>query len=183
MSIRSIIAKRIGEDKYRTIYCHSDGYPTYNGALLVDHYSTEELVDRLMELGDLSLLNEKVDPDPMRVHRFEYGKRQPGVTVAYGRDRGEKNTEAKEFTFEELSAPGNWAEFIYVYDFDHTWKYFKSQEAEMGFHDLKEDLKRIYEEFDMERPRGYYGYINEEMAEYLKSKMEPGEEPGSVMSM
>ena len=183
MSTKSLIAKRIGEDRYRTIYCHLDGFPTYNGAMLVDHYSTEELVDRLMELGDLSVLKEKADPDPRRVHKFEYSMRQSGVTVAYGRDRGEKNTQAKEFTFEELSAPGNWADFIYVYDLDHTWKYFKACECEEGFRDLKEDLKRIYEEFDMERPRGYYGYINQEMAEYLKSKMEPGEEPGPIMSM
>lgn len=35
MSTRSFIAKQTGEDEYLTVYCHSDGYLTYNGALLL----------------------------------------------------------------------------------------------------------------------------------------------------
>ena len=40
MSTRSFIAKQIGKDAYLTVYCHSDGYLTYNGALLLGCYNT-----------------------------------------------------------------------------------------------------------------------------------------------
>lgn len=48
MSTRSLIAKQIGEDAYLTIYCHSDGYLSYNGAMLIDHYNSEEKIDELI---------------------------------------------------------------------------------------------------------------------------------------
>ena len=37
MSTRSYIAKQIGDNQFHTIYCHSDGYLTHNGAMLLDH--------------------------------------------------------------------------------------------------------------------------------------------------
>ena len=86
MSTRSYIAKQIGDNKYRTIYCHSDGYLTYNGAMLLDHYNSPEKLDELLRLGDLSCLGVNINPDPSRPHSFDHKKRQDGVTVAYGRD-------------------------------------------------------------------------------------------------
>ena len=47
LSTRSFIAKQTGADEYLTVYCHSDGYLTYNGALLLDCYNTPEQVDEL----------------------------------------------------------------------------------------------------------------------------------------
>ena len=40
---------KIDDDKYKTIYCHSDGYLTYNGAMLLDHYSDKTKVEKLNE--------------------------------------------------------------------------------------------------------------------------------------
>lgn len=40
MSTRSLICKEQQDGTYYGIYCHSDGYLTYNGAMLLDHYST-----------------------------------------------------------------------------------------------------------------------------------------------
>lgn len=141
MSTRSYIAKRIDENLYRTIYCHSDGYPSYNGALLVEHYQDEDFVDRLLDLGDLSCLSEKIDPDPSKEHGFDYDKRQPGVTVAYGRDRGEEGTQARELTLEKLDDPNNWTEYVYVYDLDKKWKFFERGESQNGFTDVEEYLQ------------------------------------------
>ena len=88
MSTRSFIAKQTGADEYLTVYCHSDGYLTYNGALLLDCYNTPEQVDELLKLGDLSYLAESLHPNPGMPHAFDYDKRQSGVTVAYGRTEG-----------------------------------------------------------------------------------------------
>ena len=66
------------DGSYKGVYCHSDGYLTYNGAMLLDHYNSREKADALIALGDLSLLCEKLYPDPDKPHGFDYDKRQPG---------------------------------------------------------------------------------------------------------
>lgn len=108
MSTRSFISVEQDDGSYKGVYCHSDGYLTYNGAMLLDHYNSREKADALIALGDLSLLCEKLYPDPDKPHGFDYDKRQPDVTVAYARDRGEKNTEARIVTPE--SALDSWGE-------------------------------------------------------------------------
>lgn len=75
-------------DEYKSVYCHYDGYLSYNGAILNEHYNTAEKVEELISHGDMSILGEKIDPDPSREHSFD--KRQDDVCVFYHRDRGEK---------------------------------------------------------------------------------------------
>lgn len=45
-----------GTSMVRYIYCHHDGYPDYLGELLKAHYTDDEALGRLFELGDLSAL-------------------------------------------------------------------------------------------------------------------------------
>lgn len=127
MSTRSCIASFDPETgTARSIYCHFDGYPDGVGAMLVNHYATPELVDALMDLGDISGLNERLAPAPGEKHSFD--NRAPGVTVAYGRDRGETGTEAREW--KQLFSIGDLAkklieyyddsEFVYIHD-GSTW--------------------------------------------------------------
>ena len=92
MSTRSYICMEVGDDQYKTIYCHSDGYLSHNGALLLKYYSDREMVERLLERGDLSSLEKKIEPEPGHPHSFDWDKRQKDVCVFYGRDRVDKNT-------------------------------------------------------------------------------------------
>jgi hypothetical protein len=71
------------------IYNHSDGYVEYLGRMLLEHYSSEEKAKALVELGDVSVVKEKLAPAEGTIHSFDYDKRQEGVSVFYGRDRGE----------------------------------------------------------------------------------------------
>lgn len=87
MSTRSRIAVKQNDNSYKSIYCHNDGYPEYNGVMLYYHYSDPTKIKLLMSLGDISLLEENVLPDTTKAHSFD--ERQDGVTVAYHRDRGE----------------------------------------------------------------------------------------------
>lgn len=182
MSTRSYIAKKIGEDKYLTIYCHSDGYLTYNGAMLLDHYNTPERVDALLSLGDISTLQEKLEPDPNLPHSFDYKERQEGVTVAYGRDRGDTETEARVFSLAQLNNESNWTEYVYVFDENNKWKYFKTGQAENGLHDVHDDLEKEYQQYGMMRPEGYYGFLDNEIVQYLKSKEETNEKHKDIES-
>lgn len=183
MSTRSFIAKEIGEDRYKTIYCHSDGYLTYNGAMLLDNYNSAERVDALLELGDLSCLDKKINPDPSRPHSFDYGERQDGVTVAYGRDRGQKGTEAKVMLMNELDDPNNWTEYVYIFTKNNEWKYFRSGHSDDGLRDVNEDLIKKYSQFDMERPEGYYGFFSKGIAEELKNEEAQDDLPEPALSM
>jgi hypothetical protein len=72
------------------IYNHSDGYVEYLGRMLLEHYNSEEKAKALVELGDVSVVKEKLAPAEGTVHSFDYDKRQEGVSVFYGRDRGEE---------------------------------------------------------------------------------------------
>lgn len=63
MSTRSVICKETLNKTYVGIYCHSDGYPQWVGKTLLDHYSDRDRVEKLLHLGDLSCLEEKIEPD------------------------------------------------------------------------------------------------------------------------
>lgn len=167
MSTRSFIAKQIGDDEYLTIYCHSDGYLSYNGAMLIDHYNTEEKVDELLKLGDLSCLCQKLNPDPTKPHSFDYGERQKDVTVAYGRDRGETNIEARTYSMEKLDDPQNWTEYVYIFNKDNGWKYFRSGQSEQGLRDIEEDLKKEYAQYGVERLPNHYGFVSQDIVDSI----------------
>lgn len=85
MSTRSAIIEKI-EDGYRGIYCHSDGYLSYNGQMLLDHYQDAKKVSELIDLGDISSLNKKVVP----TGPHSFNDPEDDVVVAYYRDRGEE---------------------------------------------------------------------------------------------
>jgi hypothetical protein len=96
MSTRSNIGIRERDGSIRVNYCHSDGYPSYNGRILLAHYTDESAVRALIGLGDLSFLAPTLDE-----------------TFAYHRDRGEEWQSAGEF------APGEFRlleEYAYVFD-------------------------------------------------------------------
>ncbi len=90
MGTRSNIGIVNTDKSITSIYCHWDGYPEYVGRILLNYYTTSDRVNKLMQLGNLSQLCE--DMCPTESHTFD--KPEPGVCVAYGRDRGERNVDS-----------------------------------------------------------------------------------------
>lgn len=125
MSTRSYICierkKPTGEIWYEGVYCHSDGYPSHNGQILYNCYSERKDVEKLISLGDLSVLDEHIEPTEGSGHCWDYDKRERGVCVFYGRDRGEEGVEPKEVKLEELVSD-IWIEYIYVFGLDDEWR-------------------------------------------------------------
>ena len=115
MGTRSAIAMKT-EDGIRSIYCHWDGYVDHNGRILKEFYSTDEKVKSLLDLGDLSSLGIEVGEK----QDFDNRDTQPdGWCLAYGRDRGETDVEAK--TFDDVktwveSMANSWCEYFYLWD-------------------------------------------------------------------
>ena len=140
MSTRSYIAMKTGEDAYKVVYCHYDGYLSYNGRMLLEHYNTQERVEKLLSLGSISSLREKLEPEEGSSHCFEMPDED--VTVFYGKDRGEKGQEAVICTKAELTDPSSWIAYIYVFN-NGTWYY---SEIESDFRPLAPAIKKIDEQ-------------------------------------
>ena len=86
MSTRSLIGKYEG-GRIKAIYCHFDGYPSGVGEMLKENYTSEDKINKLLSLGDISFLEKEVEPKEGQEHSFDH--KAEGVTVAYHRDRGE----------------------------------------------------------------------------------------------
>ena len=86
MSTPSFIGVLCKEGIIKFVYCHSDGYPSYLGKMLLEHYNTPELATALVDLGSLSMVRERLAPDEGEMHGFGT---KGGVTTAYHRDRGD----------------------------------------------------------------------------------------------
>ena len=89
MATRSTIAIKTPEG-IRSIYCHYDGYPEYVGKVLAENYTDPVKINQLLDLGDISSLDEDVG-----VWKQDFNNPTPGITLAYGRDRGETEVEAR----------------------------------------------------------------------------------------
>ena len=50
MSTPSFIGVLYKEGIIKFVYCHSDGYPSYLGKMLLEHYNTPKLATALVDL-------------------------------------------------------------------------------------------------------------------------------------
>lgn len=108
MSTHAYIAVPVAEQpgRWQTVYVHGDGYPSYTGRVLLDHYNSTELAEALVAGGNLSVLEAESGPLPSmnveqhdamleRLKTHSWGApstRMPGLCVYYHRDRGESWT-------------------------------------------------------------------------------------------
>lgn len=118
MGTRSLIGKANPDNTYTYIYCHWDGKPYCVGVKLVENYFTNDKINQLLELGDLSSLGEKIG-EKQDFNKFETQVRE--WCLAYGRDRGEDGCEAKTIPLDELVNIDHWQEYIYIWK-DNVWK-------------------------------------------------------------
>lgn len=115
MSTRSSICVKTN-GKFKTVYCHFDGYLSGVGKTLFENYGDQEKAESIVELGDLSSLNITVDcPEG-----HSYDSRAANCSVFYGRDRGEDGVEAKEFDTYAEALAFNQQEFNYIFE-DGKW--------------------------------------------------------------
>ena len=114
MGTRSAIGYKTPEGKIRAKYSHYDGYVAGVGKTLVEHYQQARKIAQMVELGDQSFLAEEIFPKG----EHSFNKPEEGVTVFYGRDRGEEGVEAQDFdTVQEFVEyyTGAGCEFFYLH--------------------------------------------------------------------
>jgi len=56
MGTRSTIALEFADKSVEQVYCHWDGYLEHNGQILLKHYSDPFVLQKLIDLGDMSSL-------------------------------------------------------------------------------------------------------------------------------
>lgn len=117
MGTRSTIIQKLDNGKYRSIYCHWDGYLSNNGRILLNYYKDPEKVSKLMELGSLSSLKREVDIPDGATHSHDI--QHEGITVSYFRDRSEDWKNVKYLDKDTLKKSMD-EFYTYVY-FDGDW--------------------------------------------------------------
>ena len=125
MATRSSIAIKTPEG-IRSIYCHYDGYPENNGKLLEEFYTNPNKITQLLDLGDISFLSEEVGTE-----KQDFNNPESGITLAYGRDRGETDVDA--ITHPDVESwvearEGAGCEYGYLWN-GNAWEVFHFSEA------------------------------------------------------
>ena len=127
MGTRSSIGMEVkgnGKVLCRHSYCHWDGYPTYNGRILLNHYTTPEKVEALIDLGSMSVLRESIG----QKHDFDKDRDMASDkqwSTFYHRDRGldweqcKPNLTPKK---EWVGDKDSWCEFFYLFGLDGKWR-------------------------------------------------------------
>jgi len=98
MSTRAVIAAKCGDGSCKAVYVHYDGYGLW--PILQENYNSQDKVDALVALGDLSSLGDSLE-----------------TCKAYGRDNGK----AVEITvldrLDDALTELDWGqEYIYLWD-------------------------------------------------------------------
>jgi hypothetical protein len=127
MATRSTIGVLNSDGSVTGVYCHWDGYPEYNGKLLMENYNTEAQVRELVELGSISSLGRQIG-EKHPFSKFEEGvdialyelSEQEGWTTFYGRDRGEPDANAATFDNVEQFVSEFGEEYNYLF-INGTW--------------------------------------------------------------
>lgn len=94
MGTRSAIGIKLEDGTVKAVYCHWDGYPEYNGKILLNHYDEKKTL-KLLALGDLSSLGKVIGT------KHSFNEASNTQCTFYGRDRGETGIEARVFADDE----------------------------------------------------------------------------------
>lgn len=126
MSTRSRIAVKVSDNEFKSIYCHWDGYPSNNGEKLIRYYRDDiEKILGLMELGDLSVLDARID----KPENHNFDNRVEDYCLAYHRDRNDEKIECsihKTINGVIEQANNTDAEWIYLYDCQNKKWFYQS---------------------------------------------------------
>lgn len=97
MSTRSLIGLVKG-NKVEYIYCHNDGYVQYNGVMLKTYYKTQEQVQALLNMCDISSLGAiaTTNDEWLALTQEQHGEREENgarkYTLSYNNWRNEGTT-------------------------------------------------------------------------------------------
>lgn len=121
MGTPALIGKQFGGN-IQAILCTHDGYYSQVGEILNEYYTSNQIVEKLILLGDISALYPRLEPNEGESHSFDHPA--PNVTVAYARDRGE-DLQIRNFSdLESFKEEGRvYGAYCYFWN-GSEWEYF-----------------------------------------------------------
>ena len=144
MATRSAIGIKNIDGTVTGVYCHWDGYPEHNGAILSQMYTDDAKIRQLIEHGDISSLDDEIgEQHPFSkfdtdMSEEEYINAKRNYTTFYGRDRGEPWDNVKPKDFDGVPEFIDWfdptgSEYFYLWN-GTEWLVNKYNETDlMGF--------------------------------------------------
>lgn len=125
MATRSRIGILNEDGTITSVYCHWDGYLSYNGKILFESYNSEERVRELLSYGGISSLTPDIGVKHLFDCPYPYGSPEydeyKKMTTFYGRDRGEEGMDAKVHpSVRDFKKYGE--EYTYLFK-DGAWTY------------------------------------------------------------
>ena len=140
MSTRSAIGIMHGNN-CKAIYSHSDGYLSYVGKVLLEHYDSTK-ANMLVAMGDMSMLGkeigEKIDFNDRMVYDTDNIAKQCRF---YKRDRDESNVDFKTYFNDQELFAGIDAEYFYV-NKDNVWYVSEGAEWKVLSEALAEEMAK-----------------------------------------
>lgn len=115
MSTNANISVKINETEALSIYNHWDGYPSWVGKLLLENYSDPVKARALVDLGDVSVLAPSLGTAEDIALGHSFNNPREGVSVFYGRDRGEDGVDACLCSIDEVKNNPS-QEYDYYFD-------------------------------------------------------------------
>lgn len=125
MATRCLISKQIKNNTVELVYCHFDGGLNHVGNLLKNHYDTQDKLDELLKLGDLSFL----EPSIEKPEGHTFSTPLKGYSIFYGRDRGEEDTDSVIVSDWSKYFRDSHCAYIYIFK-DDKW-YYSSTDNEL----------------------------------------------------
>jgi len=118
MSTNSNIGILNKDGSVEMVYCHWEGCVENNGVILHRSFNDEKAVRKLLSLGGLRSLRNRLSPDQGEIHNVEDGN-DGDICVFYSRDLGVHSEEeiAKSLKFDNWQLASNYfEEYTYLYD-------------------------------------------------------------------
>jgi len=108
------------DEKYYVIYANWDGYPSYNGKILLEYYTDSEKIWALIQLGSILGLGSKIGD------KHDFNNPPKDTVNAYFRDKEEDWEGTKYKTFDNLEDALEICNNDYTYLFkDEKWTFRK----------------------------------------------------------
>ncbi len=120
MGTPSTLIAKLSNGRYISVYANSDGYPSYMGKMLEEHYTSQSKIEQLLALGSLSRVCAECDAPP----GHSYATPAKDHSIAFHRDRGEDWEDmAPAFadTLEEILRCDPSGSYLYMWD-GESWR-------------------------------------------------------------
>lgn len=119
MATRSTIAMEFTDGTVKQVYCHWDGYLEGVGKTLVEHYTSLEKVESLLNEGSISILGKDIGEK----HSFDDHLDGEFCTF-YTRDRGDSHHVSSFGSIDDYERHRQYEEFDYLLTQDGVWNVF-----------------------------------------------------------